>query len=60
MKERFALSHSPSAIRLVLVILLFLPLTPSASAMPLTGFIEGTAANGWQGSFAYNSRMAAS
>ena len=45
------MTDKPHAIRLLLVILVLLLATP-AWAVPLTGFLEGTAANGWQGAFA--------
>lgn len=45
------MTHQPRAIQLLLVILVLLVTTPTW-ATPLTGFIEGTAANGWQGAFA--------
>jgi hypothetical protein len=40
-----------SGVMLLLAILLLLLATP-ASAVPTTGFLEGTAANGWQGAYA--------
>jgi hypothetical protein len=51
MKGRRIMQHKPHAIRLLLVILVLLLTTP-AWAVPLTGFLEGTADNGWQGAFA--------
>jgi hypothetical protein len=50
-KGRRIMAHKPEAIRLFLVILVLLLTTP-AWAVPLTGFLEGTADNGWQGNFA--------
>jgi hypothetical protein len=50
-RGRRIVAHKLQAIRLVLVILVLLLTTP-AWAVPLTGFLEGTAANGWQGGFA--------
>ena len=41
--------HTAHALLLVLVVVL---LTTSAWAVPLTGFLEGSATNGWQGDFA--------
>lgn len=43
------MQHKPHALLLVILVLLF---TTSAWAVPLTGFLEGTASNGWQGAFA--------
>jgi PEP-CTERM motif-containing protein len=51
MKRRRIMAHKPRAIRFLLVILVLLLTTP-AWAVPLTGYLEGTAASGWQGNFA--------
>lgn len=51
MKGRRIRAHKPHAIRLLLVILVLLLTTP-AWAVPVTGFLEGSADTGWQGAYA--------
>lgn len=44
-------AHRPHVIRLLLIVLLFLLTTP-AWAVPIIGYLEGSAGNGWRGDYA--------